>query len=55
MIRRHGFAVLSTLLCIAAVVLLAANLAKAAVFVALAAIVLALVGGAVTAKHHRGA
>ena len=52
MIRRHGFAALSTLLGIVTIVLLAADLEHPAVFVALAAIVLALVGGAFTAKHH---
>jgi hypothetical protein len=50
-IRRHAFAILSTLLLVVAVVLLAANLAKAAVFVTLGALALALVGAAVTAMH----
>ena len=51
MIRRHGIATLSTSLGVAAVVLLALDMEHPAVFVALAAIVLALVGGAFTAKH----
>ena len=49
MIRRHGFAALSTILAVLVVVLLAADSEKAAVYVALAAIVLALVGGAFNA------
>lgn len=49
MIRRHGFAALSTFLAVLTVVLLAADMEKAAVFVALGAIVLALTGGAVNA------
>ena len=53
MIKRHGFAALSTFLAIVTVVLLAANQEHPAVFVALAAIVLSLVGGAVTASHHK--
>jgi hypothetical protein len=52
--RRHGFAAASTILAIVCVVLLAVNLEHPAVFVALAAIVLSLVGGAVGASHHRG-
>jgi hypothetical protein len=51
-IRRHGFAIVSTLLLVVAVVLLAANLNKAAVFVTLGALVLALVGAAVTSRQH---
>jgi hypothetical protein len=50
-IRRHGFAALSTTLLVVAVVLLAINEERAAVYVTLGSIVLALVGGAVTAKH----
>jgi len=53
-IRRHGFAALSTVLAIAAVVLLAADEAHAAVYLTLAAMVLAFAGAAVTAAHHRG-
>lgn len=45
MLRRHGFAALSTFLAVLTVVLLAVDQEKAAVFVALAAIVLAMVGG----------
>jgi hypothetical protein len=52
-IRRHAFTALTTTLLIVAVVLLAANLAKAAVYVTLLAIVSAFVGAAVTASHHR--
>lgn len=51
MIRRHGFAALSTALGVVAVILLAISAEHVATFVALAAIVLALVGGAFTAKH----
>ena len=47
MIRRHGIAVISTVLALVAIVLLAANQSHAAVFVALAAIVLAFAGAAV--------
>lgn len=54
MIRRHGFAALSTALAIAAVVLLAASLEHAAVYVTLVAIVFALAGAAATAAHRRG-
>jgi hypothetical protein len=50
-IRRHGFAAASTVLAIVCVILLAANLEHPAVFVALAAIVLSLVGGMFTASH----
>lgn len=53
MIRRHGFAALTTTLLIVAVVLLAADLTDAAVYVTLVAIVLAFVGGAFTASHRR--
>jgi hypothetical protein len=52
-IRRHGFAALSTTLAVVAVVLLAVDQEHAAVYVALIAIVLALVGGVVTASHRR--
>lgn len=52
MIRRHGFVAVSTFLGIVTVVLLALSIEHVAVFVAIAAIVLALVGGAFTAKHH---
>lgn len=51
MIKRHGFAALSTILLVVAVVLLAINEEKAAVFVTLGSIVLALLGAAVTAMH----
>lgn len=53
MIRRHGFAALSTLLLVVAVVLLATKEEKAAVFVTLASIVLAMLGAAVTASHNK--
>lgn len=53
MIRRHGFAAASTILGIVTVVLLAVNLEHPAVFVGLAAIVLSLVGGMVTAQHRK--
>jgi hypothetical protein len=53
-VRRHAFAFLSSLFGIIAVVLLAANDNKPAVFVALAAVVLSLAGAAVTAAHKRG-
>jgi hypothetical protein len=53
-VRRHGFAFLSSLLGIIAVLLLAANANHPAVFVALAAIVTSLAGAAVTASHKRG-
>ena len=53
MIRRHGFAALSTSLAIAAVVLLAVDQEHAAVYVTLAAIALALIGGLFTASHRR--
>ena len=53
MIRRHGFAALSTFLAIVTVVLLAVNQEHAAVFVALAAIVASLLGGVVTAQHRK--
>jgi hypothetical protein len=52
-IRRHGLAALSTTLAVVTVVLLAVNQEKPAVFVALAAIVVALVGGMFTASHHK--
>lgn len=52
MIRRHGFVALSTTLGVITVILLAVSMEHVAVFVAIAAIVLALVGGAFTAKHH---
>ena len=51
MIRRHGLAALSTSLGVVAVVLLALSAEHVAVFVALAAIVVALFGGMVTAKR----
>lgn len=51
MLRRHGFAAVSTTLAIVTVVLLAASLEKAAVFVALAAIAVSLVGGAFNASQ----
>ena len=54
MIRRHGFAALSTALAILAVVLLAIDQERAAVYVTLAAIALALLGGVFTASHRRG-
>jgi hypothetical protein len=47
MIRRHGFAILSTALAVLAVILLAADASHAAVYAALAAIVLAFAGAAV--------
>ena len=53
MIRRHGFAALSTTLAIAAVVLLAVDEEHAAVYVTLVAIALALLGGLFTASHRR--
>lgn len=53
MIRRHGFAALSTLLLVIAVVLLAMNEEKAAVFVTLASIVLAMLGAAFTATERK--
>ena len=54
MIRRHGFAAVSTTLAIVAVVLLAIDQEHAAVWVTLVAIALALIGGAFTASHRRG-
>ena len=53
MIKRHGFAALSTFLAIVTVVLLAVNQEHPAVFVALAAIVTSLVGGMFTAQHRK--
>ena len=52
MLRRHGIAILATVLAVAAVVLLAANAAHAAVFAALGAIVLAFAGAAVGKHEH---
>jgi hypothetical protein len=43
------------MLCVVAVVLLAANLERLAVYVTLVAIVFAFAGAAVTASHHRRA
>jgi len=54
-IRRHGFAALSTILAVVAVVLLAVDQEHAAVYVTLVAIALALIGGVFTASHRRGA
>lgn len=51
MIRHHGFAALTTTLLLIAVVLLAVDSTDAAVYVTLAAIALALVGGLFTASH----
>ncbi|MFL5843832.1 MAG: hypothetical protein ACJ762_03995 [Solirubrobacteraceae bacterium] len=51
MIRRHGFAALTTTLLVVAVVLLALNEARAAVYVTLATIVIAIVGAAVTSAQ----
>ena len=48
MIKRHGTAAVSTLLLLVAIVLLAFSEEKAAVFVALASLVVALVGSAIT-------
>jgi hypothetical protein len=53
MISRHGPAVLATILAIVAVVLLAADQAHAAVWAALAAIVLAFAGAAIGNRAHR--
>jgi len=50
-IRRHGFAAVTSTLLVIAVVLLALNETDAAVYVTLVAIVLALVGAAFTASH----
>jgi hypothetical protein len=50
-LRRHGFAALSTTLLVVAVLLLAINEERAAVFVTLGALVATLVGAAVTASH----
>lgn len=51
MLRRHGFATLSSVLLVVAVVLLAVNQEHAAVYVTLGAIAAALIGAAVTAAH----
>jgi hypothetical protein len=53
-IKRHGFAALSTALAIVAVVLLAADQEHPAVYVTLVAIAFALIGGVYTASHRRG-
>ena len=53
-IRRHGFAALSTALAVLAVVLLAVNQEHPAVYVTLVAIVCAFGGAISTALHHRG-
>jgi hypothetical protein len=50
-IRRHGFAALTTTLLLIAVALLAINEERAAVFVTLGAIVAAIAGAAFTASH----
>jgi hypothetical protein len=50
-IKRHGFAVLSTSLLVLAVVLLAVNEEKAAVYVTLGSVAVALIGAAVTSMH----
>lgn len=52
-IRRHGFAALSTILAVLAVILLAVNQEGPAVYVTLVAIALSLIGGVVTAAHRR--
>lgn len=52
-IRRHGFAALSTILAVVAVLLLAVDQEHPAVYVTLVAIVFALLGGVVTAAHRR--
>ena len=52
-IRRHGFAALSTILAVIAVVLLAVDQEHPAVYVTLVAIALALIGGVVTAAQRR--
>lgn len=44
MLARHGYAALLIALCVVAIVLLAVNLAHAAVYVVLVAIALALLG-----------
>lgn len=53
MLRRHGLAALTTTLLVVAVVLLAADLTDAAVYVTLVAIVLAFAGGALNASHRK--
>lgn len=50
MLTRHGPAMLSTALAVLAIVLLAANASHAAVYVALAAIVLAFAGAAIGSR-----
>lgn len=51
MLKRHGTAAVSTLLLLVVVVLLAVSAEKAAVFVALASLVVALVGSAITSMQ----
>lgn len=51
MLRRHGFAALTTTLLVIAVVLLTVDQAKAAVYVTLATMVIALAGAAFNAAQ----